>query len=229
MYETEQLLVNEIKNLISIGSDSIPNDFKKKNQILLTEVNLGFGIADIVLTECEEINEIREDFLTTTDINIFALISMSSGISISEACAQTKCSKTKVQYSANKLIDLNYVKKEDDLLIAERTYRKAVKQSIAIEVKLKNWKRALKQAYRYKWFSEKSFVCLPHSNIKPAIKNIHSFQKINVGLIELSPEGGMNILYDPGPNHPISEDMAILLNENVLSEINGYGEMLPKC
>jgi len=229
MYKNEQLLVNDITNLISIGSNNIPSDFKRKNQIMLTEVNLGYGIADVVLTECEEIKEMRTDYLSPIDIRVLSIINTSSGTTIDKICNITKCRKRKVKYSINKLADLNYIIGRNKLFTPGRTYRMTVKSVIAIEAKLINWKRALKQAYRYKWFSDRSFVCLPHSNVQPAIKNIDSFRETNVGLIEISPDEGMTILHAPKPHNPISEDMSILLNESILSEINGSEGMLPKC
>lgn len=53
---------------------------------------------------------------------------------------------------------------------------------IAIEFKLKNWKQAIKQAYRYKSFSEQVYVLLDKKNICKAKENIDMFIKFNIGL-----------------------------------------------
>jgi hypothetical protein len=45
---------------------------------------------------------------------------------------------------------------------------------------LKNWKRALYQAHRYKWFANEAYVLLPESNIKPALNQIELFEQYNV-------------------------------------------------
>ena len=71
-----------------------------------------------------------------------------------------------------------------DLLIAKKDRRRAY-YSIAFEMKLRNWKRALNQAYRYKSFSEYAYVVMDDKFVTPALKNLDLFQKSNVGLISL--------------------------------------------
>ena len=218
MYETEQILVDEITTMIANGSSKVPRSFKGDNQIILTEVNLGFGVADIVLTECEEYLEARNTFLSSTDVKILSIVNDQSGISIGDIIHKTKNSKTLTSKSIEKLKDFGFVNTADDQIFIANRYRPTVKRSTAIEVKLRNWKRALNQAYRYKWFSDRSFVCLPCENIQPAIKNLDNFKKFDVGLISICSDKGMNIIYNPEFNEPISEDMSILLNESVLNE-----------
>jgi len=222
MYETEQKLVEEITAMIADRSSKIPSSFKKNNQVILTEVNLGFGVADIVLTECEEHLESRKTYLSSTDVKVLSIVNDQQCISIDDIVSKTKNSKIRISKSIIKLESLGFVKASERQVIVAKNYQSSVKRATAIEVKLKNWKRALKQAYRYKWFSDRSFVCLPYQNIKPAIKNLDKFKEIEVGLIGICPEKGMKILYSPEFTEPISEDMSILLNENVLNEINCF-------
>lgn len=53
---------------------------------------------------------------------------------------------------------------------------------ISFEAKLKNWQQALQQAYRYRYFSDKSIVVMPYENANPALKNIEVFDELKVGL-----------------------------------------------
>jgi len=223
MYETEQLLVDEITSMIESRSKKVPASLRAQNQVILTEVNLGYGIADIVLTECEDVKETRNVFLTSADVNILSIINECKAVSLEELILKTRNSKLKMSNSLKKLIELGLIKKSEGSFFTENKYKPTVKKSTAIEVKLRNWKRALKQAYRYKWFSDKSFVCLPHENIGPAMRNIDSFKKIAVGLIGICPDKGMKILYNPKSDLPVSEDMSILLNESVLTKLNCFG------
>ncbi|NMA50482.1 MAG: hypothetical protein GX951_01355 [Mollicutes bacterium] len=71
------------------------------------------------------------------------------------------------------------------------------KKIITIEVKLKNWKRALRQAYRYRCFSDMSYICMDSKNIKPALDNIELFMKSNIGLISIDRQGNVIIHYEP--------------------------------
>jgi len=96
---------------------------------------------------------------------------------------------------------------------------KIVRSAIAIEAKLKDWRRALKQAYRYKWFAEMSFVCLPKMHIKSALTNLDEFKRYKVGLIQHSLENGLEVMYRPRPIKPICQEMKFLLNECLVKQL----------
>lgn len=66
-----------------------------------------------------------------------------------------------------------------------REYELITNTIISIEAKLRNWKRALHQAMRYKRFSNISYVLLDRKYIRPALKNIHLFEENNVGLLSM--------------------------------------------
>lgn len=78
-----------------------------------------------------------------------------------------------------------YVENQDGLFKVIKSYEVILEDVIAIEAKLKNWKRALLQARRYKKFANQSFVLLDQKHIAAALKNLNSFQESNVGLISL--------------------------------------------
>ncbi|MCX6880424.1 MAG: hypothetical protein NTW21_42455 [Verrucomicrobia bacterium] len=52
----------------------------------------------------------------------------------------------------------------------------------AFEGKLKDWRRALQQAFRYRYFADKAIVVMPTENAGPAISNLEAFQHLCVGL-----------------------------------------------
>ena len=79
-----------------------------------------------------------------------------------------------------------------DLLLKNRN-----KKIITIELKLKNWKRALAQAYKYKSFSDISYVCMDEKNINPALKNIELFKQYNVGLISINNKNKVKLHFSP--------------------------------
>ncbi|MDD4188094.1 MAG: hypothetical protein PHX04_05015 [Bacilli bacterium] len=80
-----------------------------------------------------------------------------------------------------------------DILLKSRNGKKI----ITIEVKLKNWKRALQQAYKYRSFSDIAFICMDEKNIKPAIANMQMFIKSNIGLISINEKNEVKIHYEP--------------------------------
>ncbi|GAB3365125.1 hypothetical protein GCM10027566_35430 [Arachidicoccus ginsenosidivorans] len=87
---------------------------------------------------------------------------------------------------------------------------------IAFELKLKNWQRAAKQAFRYKMFSNTSYVVLPEATVGNALANIELFQKYNIGLAKFDMNGSFAILFKPKPTLPYSEE----LNKKVLSSVD---------
>ena len=71
---------------------------------------------------------------------------------------------------------------------------------IAVEVKLRNWKKALQQAHRNKLFANRVYVALPEKFSSAAIANISEFRNASVGLILV--EKNSSIIYF---NPPIND------------------------
>lgn len=69
-----------------------------------------------------------------------------------------------------------------------KEYKIVTETVISIEAKLRNWKRALQQATRYKRFSNNSYVLLDEKHIGPALKSINIFKERNIGLISMGTE-----------------------------------------
>ena len=113
-------------------------------------------------------------------------------------------------------IDYDYVKETDSGFVLKRKYEIPFKKSFAFEAKLKNWKRAFIQAYRYKWFAHYSYVIMDEAHAKPAIKQVAHFKNHNVGLLTLSVDGNIEIHYRPKKQPRVDPKMQILLSENIL-------------
>lgn len=75
---------------------------------------------------------------------------------------------------------------------------------ISFELKLTDWKRAMKQAFRYKSFSDVSYVVLPSSSAVPALNNLTHFEKYGIGLAKFNCENKLEILYKPKGTKPYS-------------------------
>ncbi|HRE42125.1 MAG TPA: hypothetical protein PLG90_12425, partial [Ignavibacteria bacterium] len=72
--------------------------------------------------------------------------------------------------------DFFFIFKENDCLIS----------TISIELKLRDWKKALSQAFKYRFYSNQAIVILDSNYSEPAIKNLDKFKKFNVGLCSLN-------------------------------------------
>ena len=221
MFDSEQQLVNEVTYLLKSSSPKkIPVALKCKNQVILHEVNLGYGVADIVLTQCVEFPERRNKYLNLLEIKILKIIAENSRVTVESIIEKTRLPRRKIISAIHSLENLRLVRSGKDTISPLKKYASTVKKTIAIEAKLQNWQRALKQAYRYKWFSHQSFVCLPSDRVNPARKNIEKFKKMGVGLIGFCADKGFQVFYSPKTEKPISDEMAIMLNECVLSTLH---------
>lgn len=89
--------------------------------------------------------------------------------------------------------------------------------SIAFEMKLSKWKRALAQAYRYRAFANISYVMIDDHHINPAKKNIEMFIRSNVGLLSIDDNGVVKIHFEPTHTSPYSEILYEKFNKRILS------------
>ena len=90
-----------------------------------------------------------------------------------------------------------------DILLKSKTNTKI----ITIEVKLKNWKRALQQAYKYRSFSDIAYICMDEKNVKPALENLDLFKKCNIGLLTINSKNKIKIYYEPTMDHAFVENL----------------------
>lgn len=96
-----------------------------------------------------------------------------------------------------------------DCVIFEKT-KKNIRFVVTLEFKLKNWKRALEQSKLSKLYSNLSFVVISSAGLTPALKNINSFIREEVGLATFTKQG-LEILYCPTAKAPISDIYTYLL------------------
>ena len=207
-------------DLVETLKESLKQIFHRSKVKIFEEVSLGYGIADIVVSET--INYPKEysfqvHKLDINDINVFTVIDDASSISLEEIIDLTRSNKRSIIRSLSNLINLGYIDERDGKYVLSRGYQMSFVKNFAIEAKLKDWKRALKQAYRYKWFAEYSFVVLDDHYSKPAIKNINIFKKYNVGLASVSTTGKITRHFNPRPESPLDPKMRMLFSEQVRS------------
>lgn len=88
------------------------------------------------------------------------------------------------------------------------------------EGKLKNWKRALYQASRYRAFAHRSFVVMPENNIQSAERQIEQFKLAHVGLLSLDCKGEFRMITKPAPQQPRSLVMYTMAKGHALTRIS---------
>jgi hypothetical protein len=78
---------------------------------------------------------------------------------------------------------------------------------ISFELKLKNWKTALQQAFRYRSFANLSYVIIDPDGESAAVKNIEYFKRYNIGLAVYRTKSQLEILFKPTFSQPFSEQL----------------------
>lgn len=209
-FSTEQELVDLFKI-------SFPSKFNIANKRILEEVSLGFGIADLVVTELKDSAEIvKRERLTSIDINVYQIVKNKKKVSLDFVKTITGIKKQEIAKSLEKLIEYSFVKRIDSYYVFSNKYELSFKKNIAFEAKLRHWKKALMQAYRYKWFADYSYVVLDESHSKAAIENLPLFEKLNVGLLTISIDGVIKKYYHPKKQKPLDPTMQMLLSEALM-------------
>jgi len=76
----------------------------------------------------------------------------------------------------------------------------------AFECKLTDWRKAMAQAGRYRFFANQTFVVLPETACARALPYLGTFRKIRVGLWSFSPGNGrITVHHTPRPLAAMSE------------------------
>lgn len=71
---------------------------------------------------------------------------------------------------------------------------------VAVEAKIKDWRKAIRQSYRNRLFADRVYVALPSEYASSAITNIAEFRRASVGLIVLDRNEVAKIYHHPPLN-----------------------------
>jgi hypothetical protein len=213
MFSTEQELVQSI----TTNLDAVPDLLGTGKRSVFTELDLGYGIADVVAVSYEESPSQRKNFLQYFDISLLSLIEKEERVSLDDIVYITRSPERRINSALTSLMEEEFIVYRHGYYTSHKKYAELLTDSVAIEAKLKDWKRALKQAYRYKWFADKSYVFVPSENINLPLANINLFEKYNVGLASVSETSGIEVVHAPFRERPYSERMRMALNEHLLA------------
>lgn len=89
-------------------------------------------------------------------------------------------------------------------LVVYRREGLQVRYVMTLELKLRNWRRALDQAFRNRNYANESYVLLDATAVGPALAACDEFESANVGLISLSSDGTLTAHVLPTPDVPFS-------------------------
>lgn len=93
-----------------------------------------------------------------------------------------------------------------------------IRSSVAIEAKVKDWRKGLKQAMRYKSFADRSYLAVYEAHVQAPVQYLDIFHALNIGLISVS-DTGIDILFDP-VNNKVDDRKYLLASERAYSIID---------
>lgn len=219
----------ELIPIITLGKNLICPEMKQSSK----EIDSGFGIADIVFYNLDKRTAENRRRFGIPRIKSYEVLET---LSIINEFGTNKVNITqlykKLPYSENifqkKILDFlfeNHIAEIVDgkYLDLKYKYQVSLKETTAIEAKVSNWKRGLYQAYRYKQYSDYSYLALHEKHITVPMKNIELFIKLNIGLISVNTMSGLvEIIYKPKKDENIfSKWVKYYANESILDDL-GY-------
>ena len=216
MFKSEEELVNSfnkmyIKFLMEIF------DYKEES-FLLNEYNSNNGIVDIVVGTFSKYKSLnKRQPINVNLISPLINFEMDCVIELEYFMNYYNISKQYARKCLNEYSDAGFFSKIDkNKYMKINNYEININNVVSIEAKLKNWSKALLQAYRYKRFSNMSFVLLDEQYSKPALKSITLFKNYNIGLITMTKQN-YNIHFIPQENKPKDIINFMKLNEETVS------------
>jgi NCAIR mutase (PurE)-related protein len=108
------------------------------------------------------------------------------------------CNAIDVDFGWNTLVEPRGLFGIPDLVFTEVGFaegRICCAQTTAIEAKLRNWRKALIQAFRYRSFANSSYVLIDSAHSRAAIANLAKFVRAKIGLLSIDEEGVVTVLH----------------------------------
>lgn len=92
-------------------------------------------------------------------------------------------------------------------------FRRHITTTIAVELKLRKWKDALRQAKRGGSFADYKYVAIDSDHLDPALQRRNQFEQLNVGLLSIDEDGTVRKHIEPERVNPHNELYKWKLNE----------------
>lgn len=214
MFKTEQDMVTAFK---SVSKVFLSDFFERRinRYFLIEEFNSTYGVADLVIGTYNPYLS-KKMARKCIDLNWVAPLSSfekNKEISVTDFMDTFGVSRPTALKKLRNYTDAKFAKPiGPHLYKITKAYKTITETVVSIEAKLKNWKRALLQANRYKKFSNYSFVLLNQQYARPALSNIHKFKELNIGLMTMD-EIGYTLHYSPGRMNQSKSQYYLMVNE----------------
>lgn len=200
----------------------------KKTMTIFSEPFVGSGFPDLVMVRWDnekpkKWNEERNN-ISNIDLKIIHHMMVNPGIySIENLKLQLGYSEKIISGSVQRMKDAGLIREDKKGLIRIGNKKELffIQSIIAIEAKMKNWKKAFIQAEANQWFSSESYVLLPDFIITEAI--ISHANLSTAGLISFG-DDGIKILKKPEKRKMPVSFCSWIFNENIGRSLWGDGD-----
>jgi len=205
--------------------DKLEKKFISEGYLTTKEVDVGYGIADLVIINKKNINkkklQRRENYNQNSILlhqKYFEILEClpdinskinKKNISFDILLKNVGLSESYLKYHFLKYLEENnFIRKDkNNCYFKLNGWIPLSKNTIAIEAKLKDWKRGFFQANRYKAFTNKSYLAVPFKIFRLIDKVL--FKKHNIGLILFNADNGKKeIAFEPRKQKPTNIHMA---------------------
>lgn len=223
MFEKEHLMKGP-------ATDLIPEALGKEDFEVLTEFDYGPGRADLVFVNVSEpywrrrIDRLDLDMPIPSRNTLISFLQLHgrTGPVTKDYFFELGAQKTRQKRtSLNWLDEHGFIEETADGKIrTARDLRRHVTTTVAVELKRRKWRKAIKQASRGRSFADYKYVALDRDHIQPALDNIEDFRERNVGLMSIDDSGDCEIHFEPDRGQPHSELYRWKINEVTVSKLS---------
>lgn len=199
-FAAEKDLVSLIRRL----GKRLPRVMSWRERRALLELDVAFGRADLVFFN---LLSNWENALLIGKVPpkwAFALRKLPRTFDVDGFCAVTGASKKNAINMLRMFESVGFCERDGTRWRKVQSPRRLVSRIVAIEAKLRNWKRALAQATRYREYANESWVVLDQRSSKPALANVEQFKRLNVGLASIDRQGALKLHFVPERGKPQS-------------------------
>ncbi len=96
--------------------------------------------------------------------------------------------------------------------------RRQLHYVITMEFKLRNWRRALRQAFRHRNYVNEAYVVLDAAHATAAIEHVELFERANVGLVTVDRTERVRVWHSPEPALPFSPAYARFVADKLVAK-----------
>ena len=208
---------------------------KGRDVLILRETNTNWGVVDILSIHYNKTNLIHRrksmgnTILDLTNLAAYA-ISYLSDINITTVNDLSNYLKVK-NGPLTQIIEiltkrgLVYVYKNGKIRARTKSKTFVIKDILAFEAKISNWKKAIDQAERHLWFTNSSFVVVPNYTKSTLDKIIPECTNHGIGLIVQTDENSFKVFKDPLHMPHINSFFSWKLNEMLVDRSISDGRL----